>query len=583
MFIRTSEMTPEFVDILGRAVAHHVTLERQSFDAEIKDLLEEHHRRIVGVFDARRGQQATNASTNHEDDMLCQVAQDLKPYLLSSAGGQEASDVDDVPIDLDSWAAKPGPSKLQTSMGFERAASAVRILDQGIEGFEDAKELGNRISWNGSVTVDSTGGIRTPTPRSSTSEKNAQRIGSSRSTRATPIYMISQASTGRMTMSVVDRFKSIRMTSFAQNPCRVERLRWWQDLDEPTSSVYAYRYSIMMNILIFTSVFLSVFSKFDPPLFPGGKWLGITQMILDFVFALELVARFYLSYSKMQFILDPYNVIDFIASIPNLIADASEGFVDVRTDDSSLLKQLVRGLGPVFKVCKILRRFPTFQLLISAFSDAMEALPVLMFVFILIGLTFASLLFVVERFYQQEPVNESCIQTFQQAIWLTVITMTTVGYGDYSPKTNSGRVLVGILVVVQVLYMALPLGILGHEFTNIWCQRHRFLAIKRVRSRMNTLGLGFYDIPTLFRQFGGEDGAINWESFGNLCKDLGVEMKERQLRDLYRSFDHDMGGTIDSLEFAQAVFPKQYIVKLDKRSEEGRSTVGSRASSFWDA
>ena len=47
-------------------------------------------------------------------------------------------------------------------------------------------------------------------------------------------------------------------------------------------------------------------------------------------------------------------------------------------------------------------------------------------------------------------VEESNIRTAEDAIWWSWVTITTVGYGDYTPVTTGGRIVAMILMVVGV-------------------------------------------------------------------------------------------------------------------------------------
>ena len=46
-----------------------------------------------------------------------------------------------------------------------------------------------------------------------------------------------------------------------------------------------------------------------------------------------------------------------------------------------------------------------------------------------------------------------------------VVTLTTVGYGDYSPQTPTGRVIAAGAMYMGVVFVALPLAIVGDHFT----------------------------------------------------------------------------------------------------------------------
>lgn len=540
----------DFIDKLSKILASQVEASRQSFEHRIGQMLNRHEERLLQLLNGH-----CQGCGSHQRSF---VISSLRNSGAAYQAGLQVNQEDLQHLSSESTAA---------NRSFELPVAVERVLCHSPTSFDGLEE--QAVTTDDAEYIDSSN-----TPDETVLERDISEL------------TLGKGKTVQRRFSIDGLLKTysnkiLRTGTGESRP--VERLAWWQDLDDPSSSTVAAIYSSLMNPIIFISVTLSVFSRFDPPIFPNfnGEWLGWVQISFDVLFTLEFIFRFVVAFSKLNFMLEPFNVIDFLASMPLLILDGFDGFSpeQISSNDGPLAKQIVRGLGPVFKVCKILRRFPTFQLLTSAFADAMEALPVLMFVFFLIGLTFASLLYAVECDHPSY-VADTSITTFQEAIWLTIITMTTVGYGDFSPKTTSGRVLVGCLVVIQVLYMALPLGILGQEFTNIWRSRHQVLAMKRVRTRLKTLGLGYCDLPELFKQFGNADGAIDFESFSRLCHALNMNMRARQMEELYRSFDEDMGGNIDALEFAASVFPKEYKTFLDLTHDRShrpprRSTIQS--------
>lgn len=48
------------------------------------------------------------------------------------------------------------------------------------------------------------------------------------------------------------------------------------------------------------------------------------------------------------------------------------------------------------------------------------------------------------------------IPSLQHSMWLAIVTMTSVGYGDYFPESIGGYVVVSVLTFVSVLFLALP-------------------------------------------------------------------------------------------------------------------------------
>merc|ERR1712176_933063 len=80
--------------------------------------------------------------------------------------------------------------------------------------------------------------------------------------------------------------------------------------------------------------------------------------------------------------------------------------------------------------------------------------------------------------------------------------MTTVGYGDVIPISLPGSIITSALIVITVLYMAVPLGIIGNAFTQTWNDRDRILLTHRTRDRLRQWGYGARDIPVLFQVSG---------------------------------------------------------------------------------
>ena len=56
--------------------------------------------------------------------------------------------------------------------------------------------------------------------------------------------------------------------------------------------------------------------------------------------------------------------------------------------------------------------------------------------------------------------------TLGDGIWWALVTLTTVGYGDYTPVTDLGRVIGGFLMVGGMVTLALFAGIVGHSLLN---------------------------------------------------------------------------------------------------------------------
>jgi len=219
---------------------------------------------------------------------------------------------------------------------------------------------------------------------------------------------------------------------------------------------------------------------------------------------------------------------------------------------------------PLVRLLKLVRRFEKFHLLLRAFELVAEALPVLLFILSAMALAFAMLIYLVE-----ERDNIPSVAT---AAWFTIVTMTTVGYGDITPQTSGGSVITGALVVVTVLYMAIPLGIVGDAFTQTWNERDRILLMQRTRERLTQWGYTAHDIPELFRLSDvNEDGELDITEFRELLRCMRIGFTDDRIFQLFNSFDQDRSGKVDDREFIRALFPNAYheIFRSDSVLEPG--------------
>ena len=68
--------------------------------------------------------------------------------------------------------------------------------------------------------------------------------------------------------------------------------------------------------------------------------------------------------------------------------------------------------------------------------------------------------FIITLIEKQEQFNH-----IGNALWWTIVTMTTVGYGDISPQTDLGRFIASIAMILGYATIAVPTGIISAEYS----------------------------------------------------------------------------------------------------------------------
>ena len=67
-------------------------------------------------------------------------------------------------------------------------------------------------------------------------------------------------------------------------------------------------------------------------------------------------------------------------------------------------------------------------------------------------------------YFAESSAQPEAFPDIPSAMWWSVITLTTVGYGDIYPITAAGKVLAALTAIMGIGLVALPTGILGSGF-----------------------------------------------------------------------------------------------------------------------
>jgi len=321
----------------------------------------------------------------------------------------------------------------------------------------------------------------------------------------------------------------------------------WQLLEETDSSTNAYIFSWFMCGLVVANVLYCILQTTDPPIL-GGPLAVALHLLFDLIFAAEVTIRFVVCPNRFAFFFHLANWIDLAAAAP-LVLNLTRAFIQDEHAADKLGEIVV--LCPLLRLCKLMRSFEKFHLLLNAFWLAFEALPVLLYTLSVLVLTFSVFIFFVEP--------RSNIPTLPQAMWLTIVTGMTVGYGDVVPTSWHGTVVVSVLIVGFALYMAIPLGIVGGSFSRVWEDRDRLVLIRRTRNRLLQWGYTPRDILQLFYLYDSDrSGELDLGEFSKMINEMRLGISMERVRNLFKTFDTDGSGKVDDEEFVRTLFPKSY-------------------------
>lgn len=181
------------------------------------------------------------------------------------------------------------------------------------------------------------------------------------------------------------------------------------------------------------------------------RLFGIAEWCFTVVFTLEYLARLVCVRDPWRYARSFFGMVDLLALLPTYLAlvfPEVHALVDVR------ILRLLR----IFRIFKLAAYVAEFQALGHALYASRRKILVFLSAVLMIVLVVGTLMYVVEG-------PEHGFTSIPTAIYWAITTMTTVGFGDITPRTDIGRLISSVMMLLGWGTLAVPTGIVTAEFT----------------------------------------------------------------------------------------------------------------------
>lgn len=203
-------------------------------------------------------------------------------------------------------------------------------------------------------------------------------------------------------------------------------------------------WAILISVLI---VILESVSEFR---ISHGGFLKIAEWFFTILFLFEYALRIYSERPAKKYILSFFGLVDLISILPAFLGL-------IFTGAQSLMVIRALRLLRIFRVLKLGRFMGQASTLMKALSLAREKIIVFIGAVLIIAVVMGSIMYLIEG-------EASGFTSIPRGIYWAVVTMTTVGYGDITPKTELGQFLSGALMILGYGIIAIPTGIVSAEY-----------------------------------------------------------------------------------------------------------------------
>ncbi len=181
-----------------------------------------------------------------------------------------------------------------------------------------------------------------------------------------------------------------------------------------------------------------------------GEQLDIIEWVITAFFTLEYISRIIAVRKPLTYILSFYGIIDLLATLPkyiNILFPGSGFLLSIRA------LRLLR----VFRILKLVKFVGASNQLMISLRKSRIKIFVFLFSVIIICVILGTVMYMIEG-------PENGFTNIPKSIYWTIVTLTTVGFGDITPVTALGQLISVVIMILGYGIIAVPTGLVTAQF-----------------------------------------------------------------------------------------------------------------------
>lgn len=180
------------------------------------------------------------------------------------------------------------------------------------------------------------------------------------------------------------------------------------------------------------------------------KFFNISEWVVTILFSIEYILRLVSIKKPRKYIFSFFGIIDLLSTIPKYLT-----FFILQSQYLTAFRAL--RLLRVFRILKLVRFVGESNKLARALKASKTKIFVFVFFVLIVSVLLGTIMYLVEG-----PTHG--FTSIPHSIYWTIVTLTTVGYGDISPETPLGQFIATLIMIIGYGVIAVPTGIVSAEY-----------------------------------------------------------------------------------------------------------------------
>ena len=210
-------------------------------------------------------------------------------------------------------------------------------------------------------------------------------------------------------------------------------------------------FDILLILAIVASVVAVMLDSMATVREAAGGVLSAAEWVFTILFTIEYLLRLYAAPRRIRYARSFFGVIDLLALAPTYLSILLPG------GHFLLVVRVLRVLR-VFRVFKLAKYVAEAELIVAALKASGRKIAVFLFAVLSIVVVVGSLIYLIEG-------DASGFTSIPRSVYWAIVTLTTVGYGDISPRTPLGQTLAAAIMILGYGLIAVPTGLVSMEIS----------------------------------------------------------------------------------------------------------------------